>query len=426
MAVYPAHRSVLVVEPIGLTNEDMEILGMENDPLEILKYFISSNESDPAYKSNIYEDFVENFEFDEEDRKQQDIMCRVCGDKFLFVNILKNTAWAAEQAECSIDSILNKIEKNKINAIRSKNNKYFLVVADDKFLNFKENRVVSIPSSDDKPKRSGASRKINDYILSGALGGKGARFTATYLCDEISKIHPEIDLGLVQSCCNTLVSHGDLKRVPVLDTSGRHKPQVDQNGNPTGKLSFARGKYEIGVETKNDRVTMVEEPDNDITKRVEVLETLVPAVVERNEELTSSSIPEKKEVVYRPSSGGPPKSLEKIAFDDFLDKNFHREFVFTIDDIMRDNPGLNRLRVQKRLIDAINKTNLRNHITRVKQGVYRFKPSVNSVEPKTVEPKTVEQISNNRSSNLNLDEIAAGLIKQGVPFTKVAEMIKNL
>ena len=242
MAVYPAHRSVLVIEPIGLTNEDFTLLRME-DADSILSYFISTNDDPPKFKSKIYEDPRPQGIYPKMEVFVDGSHRTEC---FGFHGRLKNTAWAAEQAQCSIDAILYNIQKNRINVIRSKNEKYFLIVLDKKWDNFLKERLkmnsnassVSAPvNASVSAPRFNFSDMISHVIKAGHVGGQGDSVTALDLQPHLVNIYPHVawNRGKINAGLKTLLTHGDVVRVPILD----------RFGNPT--KSFARGKYHINT-----------------------------------------------------------------------------------------------------------------------------------------------------------------------------------
>lgn len=253
MPVYSAHKSILIVEPINVSDDDMSLLSMEKDPFDILAYFISTNDNSPRFKSRIYEDFLINFEFDaktNQDIKNDKTICRVWNNKFLFINLVKNTAWIKQQTGWSKDFTKRIINRKFINTIKSVNNKHTLVIPDAKFYNYINGSSQKMTKPPRVNLNRGASNKILDIILSGVLGGKGSRITPNTLYQEVKKVHPDISLQAIKGACNTLVSHGDLAKVPVLDFNGNHKFKVDKNGCSVG--AFAYGKYTINVVTKSD------------------------------------------------------------------------------------------------------------------------------------------------------------------------------
>lgn len=433
MAVYPAQRSVLVIEPIGLTIEDIECLKMEKNSLE---YFVSVNDNPPrppfrgppVYQAKIYEDTWDNYDFSEIEEgavtSDPKGVFRVVSEnsgtvKFLYFNLLKNTAWAAEEFGVSNYSVLKYIDKGLINGIRSANGKYGLVIPDKKFYDFlsqKQTRVnmAKVSSSQNSQFGNKVHKKILTVIKSGVFGGFGQPITV----EDVLPHMPGESRSKINSALATLLKHGDLVRVHILDSTG----------NPTS--SFAPGKYRINIVPAAQTVAPVSIP--------------VPV---------PPSIPEPVEYplyLSRAYRGVGKKSNGRVALEKFLNENMVDEHIlFTSKQLKKASENL----TARDIVDTMKVVKrLNKHVKFISNGVWEYRNRKDipwytgeqrvaivllwqspKTTPETPEPENAPEVEVAKKEPSTIGDIVKDLRGAGfsekslveIMKTVVAEKIKN-
>lgn len=376
MAHYPAHNSILVVKPIGLTGEDIELLDMENNPLHILQYFVSTNEEPAKFNAEIYEDHIGDYEFDKEDLKQDAVMCYRSNDKFLFINLLKNTSWAAPQLGITREVAGDYVANKSLNGIKSKNKKYWLVIPDKKFVDL-VNKRKNVPMEnkevqEEKKKNRGISTKVLDVIIGGAVGKKGDTVTPGVLLAEIQSAYGVSDLtvDMIVGACNTLVSHGDLARIPILNSNGNVRL------NKKGKVGWASGKYRININTKADRTGVpAAAPAIPVAPPIPAPAPTMLAV--------DTTTPHRTSELIIPASGPAwtafddidrPRSGPRIAVEEFIRNNLVGDVLrFSVEDVYQAYPNIERKKIRSALSNAYRTDHLRKFLFHVGSGIYEYR-----------------------------------------------------
>lgn len=370
MAYYPAHNSILVVKPIGLTSEDIELLDMENNPLHILQYFVSTNEEPAKFNAEIYEDHIGDYEFDKEDLKQDAVMCYRSNDKFLFINLLKNTAWAAPQLGVTREVAGDYVANKSLNGIKSKNKKYWLVIPDKKLVDLVNKRKnAPMENKEEKKKNRGISTKVLDVIIGGAVGKKGDTVTPGVLLAEIQSCGvSDLTVDMIVGACNTLVSHGDLARIPILNSNGNVRL------NKKGKAGWASGKYRININTKADRAGIpVAAP----------IPAPAPAPAPTFSAVVSTPTPHRASPAVAPASGPAwtafddidrPRSAPRIAVEEFIKNNLVGDVLrFSVEDVYQAYPNIERKKIRSALSNAYRTDHLRKFLFHVGSGIYEYR-----------------------------------------------------
>lgn len=384
MAVYPSHKSVLVVEPIDVTKEDIELLNMEENPLHVLQYFISTSSEPPKFKSKVCEDYVSNYEFDKDDLKQDAVVCyKSPEDKFLFLHLLKNTAWAASQLNLSKDTIKQYVDRGLLNGIKSLNKKYILIIPDDKFsklLSERKNMNVSAPVPTKVVK---IQDKVSSVIQSGAAGGIGSFVHAEKLLPLMAIAYPNetFTKAKINSSLATLLSHGEVIRVYLLDS----------NGNPTTR--FAPGKYKINVKTAVDYPAVNHPVVNHPAPPV-VNHPVNPPVsypVNPPSYKNTSGIT----ITITEMSQDKHKLAGRIAFEKYIQKHLKDgRLVFTIEEVARENPEVKKGLITTALNNA-RRSNFGSELLRnLSPGHWEYRndknlPWLDNVPPKTKTPNAI-------------------------------------
>jgi len=133
MAVYPCHRSVLVVKPTKISSSDLEELKSEinKNPMLVLDWLVDN-------RCSLQEDTSIPFEqtdfggFYSEEKKA-----------FIFYNCLLNTADVAKKLgfdpKNGPSRVVELVDRGAFTSIRSKNGQFRVIVADGKYNNFASN-----------------------------------------------------------------------------------------------------------------------------------------------------------------------------------------------------------------------------------------------------------------------------------------------
>lgn len=426
MAVYPASNSALVIEPQNVTPDDIALFTMESNPMDALRYFISISDDSPKFQSNIYEKKIENIsESFVSDKELEDADGAVFAKysqnngsvEFFFFNLLKNTAWASNLLNVSNETIVSYVEKGKINGIRSSNKKYMLIIPDEKFHNFLKERSNMSTHAPAPAAAAVSKQSLHDKVLAiiktGVVGGRGESFTATDLLPHLAASYPDINWTRtnVNNALGTNLSHGDLVRVPILDRSG----------NPT--KSFARGKFRINFSAAVNHPVPV------------VLPPVVnhPVVQHPQMAALNSPPPVKSSNPLESNQRATLKLPERVAIEShiakYMDITKNGYLVFSIDDILSEHPHLNRKKIAQSVNNAKRGESLKDLFHAIKPGVWAYRKNTNipweRVLRHEVQPvaKTVSEIN---GPKLDVDKIAAELLKQGIPLSKVVEMVGKL
>jgi hypothetical protein len=356
MAVYPAHRSTLVIVPKNISSEDIALLTMEKNPMEVLNNFVSISDKDPNFQGDIYEgkneDFISQNELDSaEGAVFAKFSVKDNQPKFLFFNLLKNTNWAGEVLGTTRESIVRYFADGKINGILSLSKKFVLVIPDEKFQNLaKERQKMTIPNTGSNgsvpslSSRKNLHDKVMNVIKKGFVGGKGCSVTAEDLSNHLVNAYPaeRWTRSRINGALATLLTHGELVRVPILD----------RNGNPTG--SFAQAKYRIVNPTDADYGNNKPNVNNNpvVTQTAPVVAPVAP--VAALDDLSLST------------SGGrtSPKLVERVAIEDYIKNNMvDGHIIFNVEEICSKNSNLIKSKVTAALNNA-KKSNYANNLIR--------------------------------------------------------------
>lgn len=426
MSYYNADRLILAVEPIDLTSEDIALLTMEKNPMDALRYFVSVNNDPPRFKSKLSVveiDAVPQETVSDKDLAEADgavfakFIPHPKQPKFLYVNLLKTSGWVCKLAGISYKTVSRHFNADKFNAVWIDENnpsKGRMIIPDEKLHNFlKERQSMTTPTPASATKITSSSSKYNlhdkvlSVIKSGVVGGIGESVSAEVIYPYLVQSYPSVGWtrGNINSALATLRRHGDLVRVPILD----------RFGNPT--KSFARGKYHINTKAAVNHPAVVHP-----------VVPPVPNPVVHHPMISTVSNDELK-------LGGSKASLKnsaRVAFENFIKNHMKDGYVaFTIEDIAREYPDVPRhtisLAVSNATRPAWMKKLLRNH----GKGRWEYRNDESIAWPNwsgddlhvtTVKTKTVSEIN----SKLDVDKIAAELLKQGIPLSKVIEMVGKL
>jgi len=257
MSRYRSENLILSIEPENVTSEDIALLTMEKNPMDALRYFVSTTDDAPKFKSKLS---VINLETISKEKVSDKELKEASGavfakyfpkehPHFLYFNLLRSTGWLSKLLGVCNKTTLKALNNGKFNSIRVDEKRPFkglMVIPDEKLQNFVKERQnmksSNVPATSVKTTRNSVQDKILSVIKSGVVGGKGDSINAETIFPHVAAAYPNENWTRpkINAAFGTLMSHGDLVRVPVLDN----------NGNATG--AFAQGKYHINTRTAAD------------------------------------------------------------------------------------------------------------------------------------------------------------------------------
>lgn len=255
MSRYTPENLILSIEPQDVTSEDIALLTMEKNPMDALRYFVSTTDDAPKFKSKlsvihletIPQEKVSNKELKEADGAVFAKYFPKENPHFLYFNLLRSTGWLSRLLGVNNKTTIKALRDGKFNSIQIDEQKPFkglMVIPDEKLQNFVKERQSMKASNVSSPAkmRNSVQDKILSVIKSGVVGGLGDSINAEAIFPHVAAAYPNESWTRpkINAAFGTLMSHGDLVRVPVLDN----------NGNATG--SFAQGKYHINTRTAAD------------------------------------------------------------------------------------------------------------------------------------------------------------------------------